>query len=104
MFNLPPRDFVQIVIAPTKEHPLVRKYRDPDRLLAAIPHAKKLKGLPRLPFVGEITYREIVVLLKNRRRFFTAPERRLIDLTCNYLEFKLARVPPRTWLCHENEE
>lgn len=97
LFNMPPRDFVQLVIAPTKDQPLVRKYRDPAHLLAAIPHATKLKGLPRLPFIGTITYREIVSLLRKQRRFFTAPERRLIDLTSTYLEFKIAKTPARSW-------
>lgn len=95
LFKVPPRDFVQIVIAPTKDHPLVSKYRDPTRLLASIPHSEKLEGLPTLPFVGEMTYREVLILLKRQWHFFTAAERRLIDLTCAYLEFKLARTPLR---------
>lgn len=93
LFRIRPRDFVQVLIAPTGDHPLIRKYRDPARLLAAIPRAENLKGLPRLPFVGEITYKQIVAVLMRQRRFFTAPERRLIDLTSTYLEFKLAHRP-----------
>ncbi len=92
LFLPQPRDFVQLVVAPHRGEPLVAKYRDPDKLLASIPFAEKLKGLPRLPFVGELSFRDIIDVLKRQRRFFTAPERKLIDLTAAYLEYKTASM------------
>lgn len=92
LFTARPRDFVQVVVAPARGNPLVARYRDPGRLLAAIPHADRLRGLPRLPFIGELSLHDIAAVLKRQRRFLTAPERRLIDLTCRYLEYKTAQL------------
>ncbi len=82
----------RLVVAPQRGEPLVAKYRNPDKLLASIPFAEKLKSLPRLPFVGELSFRDIIDVLKRQRRFFTAPERKLIDLTSQYLEYKIATI------------
>ena len=49
LFRLEPRDFVAILCSPTKGHWLVERYRDPERLWAAIPHRERLTGLPRIP-------------------------------------------------------
>lgn len=92
LFNTVPRDFVQLLVAPKKGNPLVARYRDQDRLLAAIPHNDRLRGLPCGPFVGELSYRDIIDILGRQRRFLTAPERRLIDLLTRYLEQKLAEL------------
>jgi hypothetical protein len=92
LFLAAPRDFVQVVVAPQRGEPLVARYSDPDRLLASIPFSEKLKGLPRVPFVGELSYRDIIDVLKRQRRFFTAPERKLIDLGCEYLAYKITHM------------
>ena len=75
--------------APTKGHPLVASYRDRKQLQKAIPHANRLIGLPKSPFVGEFSYRDISRLLDRQSRWFTRPERRVIDQLRAYLEYKL---------------
>lgn len=92
LFDVPPRDFVLILCSPTKGHWLVRKYRHPVKLRAAIPHSDRLIGLPALPFVGELSYEDIVGLLRRQREQFTRPERQLLDSFIDYLRFKLATL------------
>jgi len=92
LFDIPPRDLVVILWSPTKGHDLVRKYRDPDQLRASIPHSDRLVGLPKLPFVGELSYRDVVNVLRRQRCRFTRPERQVIDTFCDYLTFKLATL------------
>jgi len=90
LFPQQPRDFVVLFVAPTKGHPLVARYRDEVQLLAAIPHADRLVGLPRGPFVGELDYTDIIELLRCQARWFNRAERRVaIDLG-DYLGFKLS--------------
>ena len=92
LFEMPPRDFVLIFCSPASGHPLVRKYRNPDKLRAAIPHSDRLIGLPPSPFVGELSYDDIVGLLHRQREQFTRPERQLLDSFVDYLRFKLATL------------
>lgn len=99
LFESRPRDFVQILVAPSRGNPLVGKYRNSAKLLASIPHADKLRGLPRTPFVGELSFTDIADVLKRQRRHLTAPERRLVDQLVAYLALKSAvRTAP-----HGNE-
>lgn len=46
LFEAPARDFVLVLLAPRKGHPLAERYRDPGHLRAAIPHADRLMGMP----------------------------------------------------------
>jgi hypothetical protein len=94
LFPQPPRDLVALVVAPTTGHPLVARYRDPARTRAAIPHADRLTGLPRAPFVGELSYAEIVAVLGRQARWFSRPERQVIGDLAAYLEYKLMSHPP----------
>jgi len=93
LLDLPPRDFVLVFCSPAKGHRLVQRYRTPERLLAAIPHSNQLRGLPQLPFIGELSYRDIIHVLRHRQRWLTRPERQLLDDLCNYLIFKSRSVP-----------
>ena len=101
LFFQPPRDFVVLVGAPKKGHPLVKSYRDPKQLQNAIPHSDRLIGFPQPPFVGEFSYGDISRLLGRQSKWFTPPERRVIEDLRQYLEFKigaagrLARQVPR---------
>jgi hypothetical protein len=88
LFEIPPRDFVLLLCCPTKGHPLVHKYRDPEKLRASIPHSDRLIGLPQGPFIGELGYGDIVRVLQRQRCRFTRPERQLIDQLIHYLEYK----------------
>jgi hypothetical protein len=95
LFESIQRDFLLLVIAPEKCRPLVARYRDPARLRAAIPHSDFIPRLPRLPFIGELGYLDIVQILRKQRRWFTRPERALVDLVTDYLDMKLATRPRR---------
>ena len=88
----PPRDFVCILLSPSKGNELVRYYRNSENVKAAIPHNDKLVGLPRSPFVGELTYGDLIRVLKRQRRWFTRPEKMIVDHLIEYLEYKLARI------------
>lgn len=90
LFTSPTRDLVVLVLAPTKGHPLVERYRDPEGLRAAIPHAEQLVGLPRTPFVGEFSFADVIDVLQRQSRWFTRAERRVVEDLEDYLEFKLA--------------
>lgn len=92
LFATVPRDFVVVLWAPKKGHDLVRKYRDPARLLTSIPHSDRLIGLPALPFVGELSYQDVIDVLRHQRKLFTRPEQQAIDILCDYLAFKLANL------------
>jgi hypothetical protein len=86
-----PRDFVCILLSPTNGNELVRYYQNPQNVMAAIPHNDKLVGLPKAPFIGELTYGDVNRVLKRQRPRFTRPEKQLVDHLIEYLEFKLAR-------------
>lgn len=90
------RDFVLLVISPERGQPLVSHYRDPAHLRSSIPHSDLIPRLPRLPFIGELGYLDIVHLLCEQKRWFTRSERMLVDQLAEYLEFKLATRPRRT--------
>lgn len=87
-----PRDFVCILLTPNKGNELVRFYQNPENVKAAIPHNEKLLGLPKAPFVGELTYGDLIRVLKRQRPRFTRPEKQVVDQVIEYLEYKLERT------------
>jgi len=93
LFDLQPRDFILVLCSPFKGNDLVVKYRDPEKLRKAVPHSDRLAGLPGLPFIGELSFGDIVSVFRRQRCRFSLPERRLIDSLMGYLGFKLGRVP-----------
>ncbi|REJ91798.1 MAG: hypothetical protein DWQ35_13930 [Planctomycetota bacterium] len=88
MFAPSPRRFVVVVLDPVHGHDLVKRYRSTRRLLAAIPHSRKLAGLPETPLVGDLNYRNLASVLRSTRRFMTRSERLLAEFLCDYLDFK----------------
>ncbi|MEZ5941149.1 MAG: hypothetical protein R3C18_07145 [Planctomycetaceae bacterium] len=88
LFSRDRRDFVLILMAPTAGHPLVARYRDPLQLKTSIPDGERLTEFPTFPFIGEIGYRDTMNSLKRNHRWFSMPERKLIDDLIRYLEFK----------------
>ena len=93
LFDRTPRDFVVLVLAPSKGHALVERYRDERKLRGSIPHSDRLVGLPRGPFVGEIDYDDIQAILTKQSRWMTVPERRMVADLTEYLEFKRSNLP-----------
>jgi len=89
LFEMVPSDFFQLVISPRGKNQLVDHYRSPVHLTTSIPYSEQLSGLPRQPFIGQLSYREVALLLKSKRRFLTRSERILADDLSNYLFFKL---------------
>ena len=98
LFDQTPRDFVVLVLAPFKGHPLVERYRDVQNLRTSIPHSDRLIGLPQAPFVGEIDYDDIQSILANQARWMSTPERRVVADLTEYLEFKRSNLPNKTSL------
>lgn len=93
LFSQPLRDFAVLVVAPKKRHPLVTNYRHVQNLLRSIPHAEKFTSLPIRPFIGELSYHDIVQVLSQQRPRFTQIERRVIDQLTDYLGFKQMNNP-----------
>lgn len=92
LFNGDRRDFVLILLAPTTGNPLVQKYRDASQLMEAIPDSERLNQLPSLPFIGELGYRDVINILSQQRRWFSKPERIMVDDLNSYLELKLQQL------------
>lgn len=92
LFHTAPRDFVLLLITPSSFNPLVTRYRDPDRLRNSIPDGHRLKQLPKAPFIGELSYRDVIELLRKQRKWFTRAEKCLVDELVAYLEFKLSQL------------
>jgi len=92
LFDFPARDFILLLCCPSKGHPLVQEYCDDNRLRAAIPHSDQLVGLPASPFIGELSYRDIVTVLRRQKFQFTRPERYLINSLGDYLTFKAKSI------------
>jgi hypothetical protein len=92
LFQMPRRDFVLLLVNASGQHPLVESYRDPVRLRHSIPKSHLLPGLPQLPFVGCLGYRDIAAILGEQSRYLEWSERRLAEQLSAYLIFKLAQV------------
>jgi hypothetical protein len=95
LFAQPPRDLVVLVLSSKSGHPLVDRYRDPQRLRSAIPHSDRLIGLPRGPFVGQFDYGDINAILRLQTRWMNRPERRVAEDLTGYLEYKRTNLPTR---------
>lgn len=92
LFDVPQRDFILILLTPIRGNPLIQEYQNPERLRAAIPHGDRLTEFPRLPFLGELGYREVIQLLDRQRRWFTPTEQKLIEGLNEYVKFKLSQL------------
>jgi hypothetical protein len=93
LFRMPPRDYVLLLCWPKKGHPLVQRYRDAAELYRRIPHSDRLIGLPKAPFIGELSYMDIIQVLRRQRRYFTRPEKVMLDSLVDYLTFKIRTLP-----------
>jgi hypothetical protein len=96
LFAQRPRDLIVLVMAPTKDHPLVQRYRDPELLRKSIPKSERLHGYPRSPFVGELSYTDIVNMLHRQSRWFNRTEGNIAEDLTDYLKFKISARPDRS--------
>lgn len=97
LFQVPRRDFVLLLVTPNGGNELVPKYRDPNVLRSSIPCGDQIESLPKLPFIGELSYGEIEAMLRSQLRWFNHSERKLIEELDRYLAMKVATVPGRSW-------
>ncbi|HEV7281402.1 MAG TPA: hypothetical protein VGN57_14470 [Pirellulaceae bacterium] len=100
LFSQPKRDFALLLLTPTSGNPLVAKYRDPATLRSSIPHGETLLTLPDGPFIGELSYRDFVLILDDNRPRFSTPERSLVDQLTEYITFKTTQLQERNGKGH----
>ena len=94
--STPRRDLVVLFLSAADGHELVDEYRDGKRVGEAVPRSDLLEGLPAAPFVGHLSYRQVVEVLARQRRWFSLAERKLIDQLLEYLTLKIATRPGTT--------
>jgi len=92
LFNQQPRDFVLLLLAPSVGNPLVNRYRERETLLSSIPHHEQLKDLPKLPFIGELSYGHLMRILESRSSVMSPTERQLVKTLREYVEFKVSKL------------
>lgn len=94
LFAPPPkRQFYCILFAPRRGNPLVRRYRNMDRLRAGIPHADRIKAWPQPPFIGELSYRDLGTIIRGFYKQLSPCEQVVARDLITYLDFKRASVP-----------
>jgi len=95
LFEFKPHDFVLILLTPSGRHPLVDEYRNETKFLNAIPKSDQLIDLPRRPFIGQLTYRQIESSLQKNCRWLNRAERSIARSLIDYLEFKRNHCKPK---------
>lgn len=103
LFKRAKRDFILIVLSPMGKHTLVEKYRNQHFLRTALPSGYLLETLPKSPFIGQLGYGGLRKVLTERLRFYTRPERKVIETLIEYLSFKYSTVPERSWRSSGND-
>lgn len=93
LFTQTTRDFAVLVVTPREHHHLVKRYRDDHLLSSAIPNADRITSLPIRPFVGELSYFDIVRILRKQWLRFTRTENKVIDQLVDYLSYKQVNAP-----------
>ncbi len=93
LFARPKRDFLLLLITPTSGSHLVAKYRCLTTLKDSIPGGKEIASLPDSPFIGQLSFADIVSVLQQRQNQVSRSERVLIDQLTNYLNFKIKQLP-----------
>jgi hypothetical protein len=98
LFAQAPRDFAILVIAPDRNHPLVNAYRSSEQVRQGMPRSERLIDLPRSPFVGIVSYGEIVDFLSQNFRWMTRTEQHLSSVLIEYLlvkqeQFRRPKLP-----------
>lgn len=92
LFGQGTRDFVLLLLTPTSGNPLVQTYRDREKLIKAIPNSTQIIGLPRQPFIGELSYGCVSKILKQYSKLMNPTERNLAENLEEYLDYKCAKL------------
>ncbi len=92
LFEMPKQDFVLLLVSPRSHNDLVRQYRDSTRLRRCIPHGQLLKNLPRGPFIGHISYSQLMKIVAARVRLMNRSESTLVSQLSDYVSFKLSTL------------
>ncbi|MCY2976903.1 MAG: hypothetical protein NTW52_19780 [Planctomycetota bacterium] len=79
-------DFVLLLLTPTTGNPLVQTYRDREKRIKAIPSSTQIIGLPKQPFIGELSYGCVSNILKQYSKLIFPTERNLAENLEEYLE------------------
>ena len=87
-----PRDFVLLLLTPTIGSPLVSRYRRTDLLYESIPRSDQFQGIPRLPFIGELSYKCLSKILEQRFEMMNYTEKSLSKKLQEYLELKISML------------
>lgn len=89
LINVPKRDFIQLVLAPSsKQQELVARYADPVIAKSSIPFNDLISSLPLEPFVGFLSYANLLDAIEASRRFMTRSEKLAFSNLEQYLSFK----------------
>jgi hypothetical protein len=89
LFEMPQRDFVVLLVSPQPQKEIVVKYRHTQQLKDSIPHGELLTELPRRPFVGQLSYQNVLDVLKDQQDMMNWNERTLVNQLAEYLAYKL---------------
>jgi hypothetical protein len=89
LFEMPKRNFVVLLVSPRPQTEIVEKYRHPQQLKDSIPHGELLTELPVMPFVGQLSYQQILDVLHEQSLSMNWNERKLVEQLEKYLKFKL---------------
>ncbi len=89
LFQTKPRNFYTVVMAPNTGNELVAKYQSNQVVRSSLPNSKELAALPAKPFVGELSFHQLIQILRKNSRHFTRSEVLLADQLKSYLAHKL---------------
>ena len=92
LFDLPPSDFVMILLRPQRGHELVKRYRDPEQVRTAIPRGSQLAGLPYTPFLGEASFADVAAILDRNQCWFSRSERVLSRTMVQFFNGRTATI------------
>jgi hypothetical protein len=92
LFEMPKRDFVVLLVSPRPQTDVVERYRNSQQLRSSIPQEALLTRIPSQPFVGQLSYLEILEVLKEQCHRMNWNERSMVDQLNNYLHRKNAAL------------
>jgi hypothetical protein len=82
------RNFIMLVMTPKGKESLVDRYRNLRMLKDSLPASERLIGLPSSPFIGQLSYPDVVTVLKSQEDEMSEVETGLARQLSDYLSFK----------------